>query len=158
MDLIREELLRQEKAMRALLLGTDKQQTETAPGDQSHQGGGAKAGENGADAQADVRTSAAVESWVPGVPGNSRSVFTADRRTQREEYSDSPISAGVPAGTLTVPGALHHGVGAAGMQSGNVSLVTEYHPAGRSSRTGAQALSRIFERDARRYDGGFASH
>lgn len=157
MDLIREELLRQEKALRALLLGTDKQQTETAPGDQSHQGDGAKAGEIGADAQADVRTSAAAESWVPGVPGNSRSVFTTDRRTQREEYSDSPISAGVPAGTLTVPGALHHGVGAAGTQSGNIRLVTEYHPAGRSSWTGAQTLSRIFERDARRYDGGFAS-
>lgn len=157
MDLIREELLRQEKALRALLLGAGQQQTETAPGDQSHQGDGAKAGGDGADAQADVRTSAAAESWIAGMSGDSRSVFAADRRTQREEYSDSPISAGVPAGILTVPGTMRHGVGAAGTQSGNVRLVTEYHPAGRSSRTGAQTLSRIFERDARRYDGGFSS-
>ena len=157
MDLIREELLRQEKALRALLLGAGQQQTDAAPGGRFRQGGAAETGEDGADAQADVRTSAAAESWVPGVPGNSRSVFTTDRRTQREKYSDSPISAGVPAGTLNVPGTVRHGMGDAGTQSGNVRLVTEYHPAGRSSRTGAQALSRIFERDARRYDGGFAS-
>lgn len=157
MDLIREELLRQEKALTALLLGANKQQTDAAPGGRSRQGGGVKAGEDGADAQADVRMSAAVKSWIPGVSGESRSVFAADRRAQREEHSDSPMGAGVPAGTLPVPGTSRPGVGDAGTQSGNVRLVTEYHPAGRSSRTGAQALSRIFERDARRYDGGFAS-
>lgn len=157
MDLIREELLRQEKVLAVLLLGTDQQQADAAPGGRSRQGGAAEAGGDGADAQADVRTSAAAESWVPGVPGNRRSVSSMGRQAQREEHSDSPMGAGVPAGILTVPGTMRHGVGAAGTQSGNVRLVTEYHPAGHSSRTGAQTLSRIFERDARRYDGGFSS-
>lgn len=157
MDLIREELLRQEKALTALLLGANKQQTDAPLGDQSRQGGGVKAEENGADAQADVRMSAAAESWIPGVSGESRSGSSMGRRVQAEERANSTIGAEVPAGTLPVPGASRLGMGDAGTQSGNVCLVTEYHPAGRSSRTGAQALSRIFERDARRYDGGFSS-
>lgn len=157
MDLIREELLRQEKVLAVLLLGADQQQTDAASGGRSRQGGAAETGEDGAAVQAYVRTSAAAESWAPGVPGDSRSVSSVGRRVPAEERSNSPIGAGVRTGILNVPGALHPGGGDAGTQSGNVRLVTEYHPAGRSSTTGAQALSRIFERDARRYDGGFAS-
>lgn len=157
MDLIREELLRQEKVLAVLLLGADQQQADAASGGRSRQGGAAETGENGVAAQASVRTSAAAESWVPGVPGGSRSVSSMGRRVQAEERSNSPISARVWAGTSDVAGALRPGGGDAGTQSGNVRLVTEYHPAGRSSTTGAQALSRIFERDARRYDGGFVS-
>lgn len=157
MDLIREELLRQEKVLAVLLLGADQQQTDAAPGGWSRQGDAAEAGEDGAAAQAYVRTSAAAESWVPGVPGGSRSVSSMGRRVQAEERSNSPIGAGVWAVTSDVAGALHPRGGDAGTQSGNVRLVTEYYPARRSSTTGAQALSRIFERDARRYDGGFAS-
>ena len=63
---------------------------------------------------------------------------------------------GVTAGVIPAKAAAAGGR-TAGPQPQDGTVVTEYVLAGKAPGIGAQELSRTFERDARRYDGGFTS-
>ena len=175
MEYIREELLRQQAALGRLLLGAPAPEEETAPGREAPARDGAPggaaspgAGERPETAPA-ARTAAASPRAraghggdVPGAEGPER-----DGPGFGEAWGEAPPpTAGRGAGEdrQPLPAASGWGwappagrgpdwTGAPG--EGAAVLVTEVaRPAPREGG-GARELSRVFQRDARRYDGGF---
>ena len=141
MDYIREELLRQQAALTALLLG--KAAEEETVRDEETAGGEWPAG-----AAAQKRLAAAGAELEPERPRK-----TGFREAGAEE---AVLPTGGPGRGGDVPA-----WGAGGLDTevlagpGGERMVTEVLWADTGGMSDAKALSRTFQRDARRYDGGF---
>ena len=189
MDLIREELLRQTKALEALLLGTEEraeavplpevpwqraatsgeERTSPAmlaggqrPSEEDQTSGGTW--EHGSEMAAGVwptsrfagQTSPAGE-WVARAPWESwQGVPVAQGAPGEGAPGEAAPGDGAPAIWRQAQPAASGGTPAP-VDAGENRLVTEYILAGRTPGTGAREMSRLFERDARRYDGGFTT-
>lgn len=168
MDLIREELLRQEKALELLLLGAGPQpesQTQESLW-QKRQADGTQSSET---ADLDAGEASPAGSWVIRAPREIWHEESSGTVVPRETLAGKtfPPAAGemlerdatgygVTAGVIPAKAAAAGGR-SAGSQPQDGTVVTEYVLAGKAPGIGAQELSRTFERDARRYDGGFTS-
>ena len=156
MDLIREELLRQQKALELLLLGTSPQAEPASPPEETRKAYPADMEQRTAPAMPDTGD----VSWAGSrVPRGSweREAWMAASGIGREAAEHVPGSGSGTAARLDAAQAALPGAAAAGADLEEGRLVTEYVLAGRQPETGARELSRLFERDARRYDGGFPS-
>ena len=161
MDLIREELLRQQKALELLLLGTGPQ-AELASSPEEIGGTSPAAEESGAvPLMMDDGGVSSAGGWASRgnrvsqesrVPWKSWESLTAAGKSAREAAEGLP---GGNFGTAVPSDAAQTALPDANLEGDR--LVTEYVLAGRQPGTGARELSRLFERDARRYDGGFPS-
>lgn len=155
MDLIREELLRQTQALEQLLLGARPRSAETSESPQTHE----------AMPRSESRTQGETVSAEADMPA-----FSAVMRQMRE--FEEAVGSGAAAGTLSdaegllpaadAPAAAWDGTRRSGGEdlgtmAGAERRVTTYTPAAPVPGTGARELSRLFQRDARRYDGGFTS-
>lgn len=167
MDLIREELLRQQKALELLLLGTGPQAEPGSPSEKTREisPGAEELGavplmpDTGGVLSAEGRASrASLASQESRGPWESWESLTAAGRKVREAAEGFPGgNFGTVVPSLDAAQTVPPGTAAAGVDLEGDRLVTEYVLAGRSPGTGARELSRLFERDARRYDGGFPS-
>lgn len=162
MDLIREELLRQQKALELLLLGTGPQAELASLPEEIGRTSPAAEESGGVQAMADTGDSSSAGAWSS--QGNRASqgswesgpLMTAGGSIREAAGGLSEVNFGTTAPLNAAQTALP-GAAAAGADLEEDRLVTEYVLAGRSPGTGARELSRLFERDARRYDGGFPS-
>lgn len=176
MDYIREELLRQQALLVVLLTGQRLEPLEEA-GRQT----GAPAGPEWApETERRLRLAAKVRDSRAKTPfgetENGAALLLAalaaretGDRTRETGWPTTPErlqSGGVPAETAeesrraairAAEFPMGDGRAAGGLpgQTGEVRLVTEVHQAERGEPAGPAALSRAFQRDARRYDGGF---
>lgn len=168
MDLIREELLRQEKALELLLLGAEPQtefqtqeslwQKRQVDGTQSSGPADLDAGEASPEGNWVIR--APREIWREEITGTTALGQTHAGKTSPPSAGEmrerDAAGYGVTAGVIPAKAAAACGR-TAGPQPQDGTVVTEYVLAGKAPGIGAQELSRTFERDARRYDGGFTS-
>ena len=177
MEYIREELLRQQAALGRLLLGAPAPEEETAPGREAPSPAGTPAetaawgaGERPETAPAARAAAASPRArTAPGgdVPGAEAPAWDGPGFGEAwGEAAGTPPTAGRGAGEARQPLPAASGwgwappagrgpdwTGAPG--EGAAVLVTEVaRPAPREGG-GARELSRVFQRDARRYDGGF---
>lgn len=140
MDYIREELLRQQAALTALLLG--KAAEEETVRDEETAGGkwsaGVTARKSPAAAAAELETENALR---PGEAGTEEAILLAGTLGRG---GDAPARG--TGGGLDMDGLA---------ERGRERMVTEVLWADTGGMSDAKALSRTFQRDARRYDGGF---
>lgn len=155
MDLIREELLRQKKALELLLLGANAQPESVTPPEKVELSSFAVREAWKSPAAPEARDLPPAGRWVIRSSEEEKSDMVAGARlseageTARTSFGAAALTA--PARTALPGGGLRDPAAEGGR------LVTEYVLAGRPARTGAWELSRLIERDARRYDGGFSS-
>ena len=168
MDLIREELLRQEKALELLLLGAEPQ-TECQTQESHWQKRQVDGTQSSGPADLDAGEASPAGSWVIRAPREiwHEEIAGTTALGQTHAGKTSPPSAGemlerdaagygVTAGVIPAKAAAAGGL-TSGPQPQDGTVVTEYVLAGKAPGIGAQELSRTFERDDRRYDGGFTS-
>lgn len=140
MDYIREELLRQQAALTALLLG--KAAEEEPMGDGETAGGEwtveTAVRKSPAAAAAELETENARR---PGAAGTEEAILLAGTLGRGGDAPAREMGGGLDMDRLAEPG--------------GERMVTEVLWADTGGMSDAKALSRTFQRDARRYDGGF---
>lgn len=163
MDYIREELLRQQRALAALMAGGETLETESAQGAPSD----VNSAENGADAAAvwsgrGKRASPApLGSAADGLGRAAGRDPAADAAAEETAGSEGPEKAGASGRRRAGSGGLWTGGGTAGAPGAfDVAAAALWEaagvPADGGAASSARELSLAVQRDARRYDGGFS--
>ena len=140
MDYIREELLRQQAALASLLLG--KAAEEEPVGDEETAGGEWSAGVTARKSPAAAAAELEMENARrPGAAGTEEAILLVGTLGRGGDAPARETGGGLGTDSLA--------------ESGGERMVTEVLWADTGGMSDAKALSRTFQRDARRYDGGF---
>lgn len=163
MDYIREELLRQQALLVILLTGQRpepmrKEPPENPARESSRDSAGMNTSRRTAFAERNSGTETA-DLWEMlrgGLSAGALDPETAGKRPAgRPEAEATPADAGRSAAARPGESRGTAFAGTAPESTGSIRLVAEVHPAQTRDGAAAAELSRAFQRDARRYDGGF---